>query len=274
MNLEGLEIPTTLVKFYKKGESMPDPVMENHPDGISFTSCQATKQSSVGDVICLSKTNIGCIAAGISLGLIDQNQDTPLDGGRVYTDIMKDQADKEDFSPPTPKDFTQGTVYACHDAGRMDFALFGPDDSGRYQNVKTAKKAVSQMTAIQPANMKAVFFYTPKFDEVEITPDVVVMSVRPVELTRIIQAYQFMTGERVEASMGGLRVVNSDLIARPYLTQEINVSTYCLGARLIAEFGPDRMGLGIPWKKFEIIARGMVASQTGFPFQLYTGADQ
>ncbi len=74
--------------------------------------------------------------------------------------------------------------------------------------------------------------------------------------------------------MGGLRMVNSDLIARPYLSGEINISTYCLGARLIAQFDADRMGMGIPFKDFKIIVEGMEQSQTGFPFQLYPGASE
>ena len=69
-------------------------------------------------------------------------------------------------------------------------------------------------------------------------------------------------------------MVNSDLMARPYLTGEINISTYCMGARLIAEFGPDRMGIGIPFDKFKTIVEGMEASQKGYPFQLYPGASQ
>ena len=100
----------------------------------------------------------------------------------------------------------------------------------------------------------------------------VVLSVRPVELTRIIQAYQFHTGKRVNASMGGLRVVNSDLIVRPYLTQEMNVSTFCLGARLIAEFEADRMGIGMPFGMFEEMVQGMEDSSGGFPFAMYPGA--
>lgn len=71
--------------------------------------------------------------------------------------------------------------------------------------------------------------------------------------------------------MGGLRVVNSDLIVRPYLTQEINISTYCLGARLIAQYEANRLGIGFPFHLYELVAQGMVASRTGYPFPLYPG---
>ena len=72
--------------------------------------------------------------------------------------------------------------------------------------------------------------------------------------------------------MGGLRVVNSDLMVRPYLTQEMNISTYCLGARLIGQFEADRLGIGLPFGQFQEMVQGMKLSQGGFPFQLYPGA--
>ncbi len=273
MGVQGLRIPLTAVKFYRHDENIPGIVMDNHPVDITLTSCQAVKQASLGDAVCLTRENIGCVAAAISLGLVDQTRDTPLGTSRVYTDIMRDQSCLGDrFVPPTPKQFQEGIVYACKDSGRPDFCLFGNDDSGRFKDVSTAQKAVRNMTAIQPAVMKAVFFYSPLFEEMDLEPDVVVLSVRPVELARIVQAYQFQTGRRVSASMGAVRVVNSDLIVRPFLTQEINIATFCIGARLIARYEADRMGIGMPNKTFELIAGAMATSRTGYPFHLYPGA--
>ncbi|HOV15705.1 MAG TPA: DUF169 domain-containing protein, partial [Spirochaetota bacterium] len=241
----------------------------------SVTSCQAEKQSALGDEILLTRNNIGCIAAGITFGLIDQNEREFLQGSRIYTDIMKNQSGKDEkFIPPSPKDFTEGIVYACKDAGKDDFCLFGREDTGRFKTVEIAKKAVSEMMAIQPAKTEAVFFYSMDFDDIEITPDVVILSVRPVELTRIIQGYQFLTGERVVANMGPVRVVNSDLIVRPYLTQKINFSSYCVGARLIAKYDANRLGIGFPYKLFEETVSGIVQSKTGYPFHLYPGAEE
>ena len=273
MNVEGLEIPVAGIKFYKKDETIPSEVINYMPENVSFTSCQANKQASLGDAVLLTRKNIGCIAAAITFGLVDANEDKPLEGSRVYTDIMKEQAgSSNNFFPPTPNDFTTGLVYACKFSGHPEFALFGKDDSGRFSTTEIARKAIEDMLAIQPAEMKGVFFFSPEFNDIDITPDVVTMSIRPVELTRLIQAYQFNTGKRVTASMGSVRAVNSDLIVRPYLTQDINISPYCVGARLIAQYEQDRMGIGMPFSIFQQIASGMEASQTGYPFQLYPGA--
>lgn len=274
MNVKGLSIPTTCVKIYKAGDKIPQEVLDCEPTGLTLTSCQSARQASFGDSVLLTSDTIGCVAAAISFGLVDENKDKPMGDSLVYTDIMKEQSGLgEEFKPPTPKDFTDGVVYACAAAKRPDLALFGEDDTGRFETVDAARNAISDMTAIQPADTQAVFLYSLDFDDIDITPDVVIMAARPVELTRIIQAYQFKTGKRVNASMGGLRVVNSDLIVRPYLSGEMNVSTACLGARLIAKWDADRMGVGIPWAHFKDISDGMVSSMGGFPFQAYPGAE-
>ena len=275
MGVPGLVIPMTAVRFFRgKDNAVPPEVLKYKPGGITLTSCQAARQAALGDSVCLTRDNIGCVAAAITFGLVDQNLAEPLGGSRVYTDLMEKQASREKtFQPPSPKDFTEGRVYACKDAGCDQFALFGKDDSGRYKDVETARRAVADMMAIQPPDTEAVFFYSADSDDLDLIPDVVVLSVRPVELARIIQAYQYNTGKRVTANMGGLRVVNSDLIVRPYLTGTINVSTYCLGARLIAEYEGDRMGMGLPYADFVEVVRGMVDSRTGFPFHMYPDAD-
>jgi uncharacterized protein (DUF169 family) len=273
MGVKGLEIPMTAVKFFKQGEDVPAPVMDNYIRDITLTCCQGTKQASLGDAACLTRDNIGCVAAAISLGLVDKDQEMPLDGSRVYTDIMHDQSRLGDnFVPPAPKDFTDGTVYACRDSGRLDFCLFGKEDGGRYRDVKTARLAIDEMIAIQPAITKAVFFYSQDFEDMDLIPDVIVFSVRPVELARMIQAYQYNAGRPVTSSTGAVRVVCSDLIAHPYLTQDVNISSYCLGARLIARYEGNRLGIGMPFVIFEDIVKAMEDSKTGYPFHLYPGA--
>lgn len=273
MGVEDLELPLSAVKIYKEGETIPDAVLAYKTGHLSLTSCQAAKQAALGDAVLLTRENIGCIAAAISFGLVDKDQETPLDGSRVYTDLMQGNSDSEQFSPPSPRDFSDGSVYACQASGHPEYALFGEEDSGRFKSQEIAQKAIDKMIAIQPATTQGVLFYAADVEELEVVPDVVVLSVRPVELTRIIQAYQYYSGERVEASMGGLRVVNSDLIVRPYLSGKINVSTYCLGARLIAKYEAERMGIGIPYAIFKDIVQGMEESRGGYPFYLYPGAN-
>jgi len=274
MGVEGLEIPVTYVKLFHQGDLLPVSLIKYYPIEETLTSCQALRHASQGHPVLLNLDTIGCIAAAISLGLVDQHRDTALDlPPRLYTNLMSEQSGLDHrFSPPSPNEFTSGHVYACRDAGKPEYCLFGPEDSGRFKNIETARFAIDQMAVIQPAVVKSIFFFSNNFEDEELVPDVVVFNVRPVELTRIIQAYQFMTGQRVSASMGALRVVPSDLIAWPYLNQEINISTYCLGARLLAGFEGDRLGIGIPYRKFDLVVGGMERSKTGYPFDRYPGA--
>ena len=273
LEVPGLEIPAVGVRFFRQDMPIPPSVQSYAPSTLTLTSCQAVRQAELGDPVLLHLDNIGCVAAAISLGLVDQHQAHPLHGPRLYTELMHQQSAQDtDFLPPTPQDFTEGVVYACRSSGRPDFCLFGARDTGRFKDQETARTAVADMMEIQPPVMAAVFLYPPDFTEVALTPDVVVLSVRPIELTRIIQAYQFRTGGRLEASMGGLRAVNSDLIVRPYLTQRMNISPYCLGARLIARFDANRLGIGIPYAEFTSLVQGMEESQGGYPFSAYPGA--
>jgi hypothetical protein len=158
LGVEGLEIPVTAVKFYKARESIPQTVTAHRVTNLTLTACQACRQASLGDAVCLTRENIGCVAAAISLGLVSAHDSKPLRGARVYTDLMRSGSGlDESFKPPSPRDFTEGIVYACRDAGRMDYSLFGPEDSGRYQDVPTARQAVQAMSAVNPPDIQAVF---------------------------------------------------------------------------------------------------------------------
>jgi uncharacterized protein (DUF169 family) len=275
MGVEGLKIQGAYVKLYRHAETLPENLIQYCPTEETVTSCQALRHASQGHPVLLSLENIGCIAAAISLGLVHQYSDSSLvRPPRLYTNIMSEQSglDDDEFSPPSPKEFTNGRVYACQHAQKPEYCLFGSEDSGRFKDVDTARAAVEQMAAIQPPVMKNIFFFPHDFGDADLEPDLVVLDVRPVELTKIIQSFQFMTGKRIHASMGALRGVPSDLIAWPYLNQEINVSTYCLGARILAGFEGDRLGIGIPYPQFDLVVSGMEQSKTGYPFHRYPGS--
>jgi len=272
MDVAGLEIPAAYVRLYGAGDDIPPQLLKHAPRRESVMCCQALRHVEGGEPILLTIDNIGCVAAAITLGLVDAHRPEPLPGARVYTCMMKEQSGLgPDFRPPAPAQFTSGEVYACKDAGRAQFALFGPDDPGRFKDVATARAAVAEMAAIQPATTKAVFVFSNAYDELDIEPHVVVLSPRPAELTRLVQAWAFVTGGRVRADMGPLRAVDSDLIVRPHLSGQINVSSYCLGSRLLAGLPADRMGMGLPMACFRQVVEGMVASRRGYPFHAYPG---
>jgi uncharacterized protein (DUF169 family) len=272
LEVNDLEIPLTAVTFFAEGQTIPRGVLDHRIKDLTLTVCQATRKASLGDAVCITRENIGCVAGAISLGLVAAHDPLPLKGSRIYTDLMKTRSeDQNSFYPPAPKDFTDGTVYACRDAGRPEFSLFGPEDSGRFETIQTARQAVKAMAMIQPPNIRAVFFSSLSSTDNRIIPDLVVLNVRPVELTRLIQGVQYGTGQPIQASLGGLRGVCSDLLARPFLSGQINISSYCLGARLIARYEAERMGMAMPLDVFKTLVVGLKKSRTGFPLSLYPG---
>ena len=141
MGVENLRIPEIYVRFFKHGDSIPDEAASYRIDEETLMCCQAARYASLGHPVLLTKDNIGCLAAAISLGLVDQNRSTPLDRPRIYTSLMREQSGLgSDFVPPSPRDFTSGEVYACRAAGKPRFGLFGPDDSGRMKGRGDSQK--------------------------------------------------------------------------------------------------------------------------------------
>jgi len=271
LDVPGISIPAVGVALVPHGQAPPPAAADHGTPGETVTCCQAVRHAAAGWPVWLTRENIGCVAAAVSLGLVDQWSGVPLEAPRAYTDIMRRQSGRPaDFQPPSPRDFTLGRVYACAAAGRPEFGLFGPGDSGRFHDLATARRAVAQMPAIQPAAMQGVYLFPPGASAPE--PDVVLLDVRPVEATRLLQGYQFLTGRSVNAHLNPLRALDADLIARPYLTGTLNLSTYCLGARLLGRFGADRLGLGMPLAVFATLVEGLEASATGYPFERYPGA--
>ena len=57
---------------------------------VGIDSIVFKKPIRIGDSVLLTANTIGCVAAAISFGLVDKNQDRPMGDSLVYTDIMKE----------------------------------------------------------------------------------------------------------------------------------------------------------------------------------------
>lgn len=252
------DIAAVGVKFYRHGEAPPP---EAAPMDMAYTWCYAVKQASKGEVPLVTRDNIGCVMGAIGLGLVDENDPTPLPGFRQYSQKME--------TAPSPLDFKEGRVYGCAAAARMDFAIMGADDPGRFNTVEAAKRAFADMPKIQPACMEAVVPFPPEEELAHLVPDVVILALTPRETMRTIQAMTFSTGERFEMSTLGVGGFSVDLTATPYVTGKPNGSFMCVGARAIARWDGHLNGLGLPWQHFLAMVDGMEASAQGYPFARY-----
>jgi uncharacterized protein (DUF169 family) len=249
------------IKLIPEGQTVPDGTRPpDEHQGIPW--CEAVRTAAIkGEVVVITKDNVGCPAAAIALGLVDQRQREPLPGKRNYTDLMSQAA--------SPADFTEGLVYACKGSGNMQFALFGEDDTGRYATLAAARKAVASMPSVQPARMAAAVAYVA--GALSMVPDVVVLALRPKQALLAIQGHNYLTGNRFEMSTVGIRGVCADLTAMPFLEQRLNGSLFCLGARALGGWEGDLLGLGMPFKVFTAMVTGMEESAGGFPYKAYPG---
>lgn len=67
------------VKFVERGQ--PPPPQAAQLDQ-AYTWCYAVRQASRGEVPFVTRDTVGCIMAGIALGLVDETESEPLGGWR------------------------------------------------------------------------------------------------------------------------------------------------------------------------------------------------
>lgn len=252
------DIAAVGVKFVRQGEAPPP---EAQPMEMAYTWCYAVKQASKGEVPLVTADTVGCVMAGIALGLVDENDPNPLPGFRQYSQKMETQ--------PSPLDFKEGRVYGCKAAQRMDLAFYGAEDPGRFSTVEAARKAYDAMPKIQPATMAAVVPFPPDEDLAHIVPDVVILALTPRETVRSLQGLAWLTGDRFEFHTLGVGGFSVDLTAAPFISGKANASFMCVGARIIARWEGNLNGLGLPWAEFQRMVIGLEGSAKGFPFARY-----
>ncbi len=256
---EGQQVQPVGVKLVPKGQAVPNGTRPSEEyQGVPW--CEAVRLAAMeGEVVVINQDNVGCPAAAIALGLVDEREGKPLAGTRKYTDMMETAA--------SPADFTDGLVYACRASDNMQFALFGEDDAGRYETHGAALNAISGMSAIQPAVMDAAVAYPA--EKLPLVPDLVILGLLPKQVLLAIQGYNFQTGNRFQMDTIGIRGVCADLTAQPYLEQRLSGSFFCLGARAVGGWGGNMMGLGMPFSVFQAMVAGMERSAGGFPYPAY-----
>lgn len=260
-----VRIPVCGLKFVRHDERDPSEAFAASPEWHealprSLASCgYSYKAARGGFTLRVDRTNIGCPAGAISLGLVPGDSHESFDGG-CYVKLM--------MEPATPADFTAGHVYAPRQSGHPEFALFGDTDCGRYETVTAAQRAIAAMPVIPPV-MQAVYYYHPALSEVAVDPDIVHIYCTPLEAMRLIQGYSYPTGERFTMSCIGIRGVSCDMTAWPYVRREMNGTFLCLGARGVSGWQEEFVGFGMPFEIFQHVVEGLEKSQAGFPYRIF-----
>ena len=88
--------------------------------------------------------------------------------------------------------------------------------------------------------------------------DICIILANSYQMMRIIQGYTYKYAMPTNISMAGNQGICSDLAARPFITNDINLSLLCSGTRNRCSWGNDELGIGMPIHYFDPITEGVV----------------
>ena len=90
--------------------------------------------------------------------------------------------------------------------------------------------------------------------------DIVIILANGKQTMRIIQGYTYKYGTPKNLLSVGNQAMCSDLTAKPYAIDDINVSFLCVGARMFAQCSDDLLGIGMPFHMFADVTDGLIAT--------------
>lgn len=93
-------------------------------------------------------------------------------------------------------------------------------------------------------SMMGAVGYSP-LEKSKFLPDVVIMYCNAIQIMNITQILRQATGKRMNADFGGVISLCGDVVAKPYNTNESNVSFACNGSRGFTDILPDEMVIGL-----------------------------
>lgn len=102
----------------------------------------------------------------------------------------------------------------------------------------------------------AAILYGP-LGSMPIEPDVVVLICDPSQAMKIIQAHQYLTGERANLSLGGLFSLCADAVSTPHMKGNINLAIGCEGAREHAGLKDYELSVGFPYRMAETLTEAL-----------------
>ncbi len=138
----------------------------------------------------------------------------------------------------------------------------GRTKKGIYENQEISKKINDDMIFMKDRTYGIAVMPLENFES---EPDVVIVVGSSYNIMRIIQGNGYFNGYTNNLRTVGLQAVCQDLTTYPYNTDDINISLLCPGTRLVADWVPDEIGVGIPFKKWFEIVEGV--KQTTNPFE-------
>lgn len=126
---------------------------------------------------------------------------------------------------------------------------------GLYNSLGTAKNVHDKVKYINHELYGALIQPLEKF---ETEPDIVIIIDTPYTIMRIIQGYTYNYGMAKNIRFAGNQGVCSELTARPYENNDINISLLCSNTRFSCKWEDTEMGVGMPYKIFLNVMQGVL----------------
>ncbi|WP_159434284.1 DUF169 domain-containing protein [Peptoclostridium litorale] len=126
---------------------------------------------------------------------------------------------------------------------------------GLYDSLGTAKNVQSAVTYVEDPIYGAVLQPVEMF---KVDPDVAIIVSNPYNIMRVVQGYTYKYGMAENIKFAGNQGVCSELTARPYENNDINISLLCSNTRFSCKWEDGEMGVGMPYKIFKNVLKGVL----------------
>jgi uncharacterized protein (DUF169 family) len=125
---------------------------------------------------------------------------------------------------------------------------------GLYEDGRVAKEILAGFKYISPD------YYGVEFGPIEDVedPDLAIIICNTKQAMRIFQGYAYYYATPCNLASIGDQAGCSDLISRPFSTDDINLSLFCNGARAYGQFTDGEIGISIPKSKYIKVADGVL----------------
>ncbi|MFX0547858.1 DUF169 domain-containing protein [Hathewaya histolytica] len=124
-----------------------------------------------------------------------------------------------------------------------------------YDSISRAKAVQKEVTYIEHKIYGVLMMPLEKFD---ICPDVFIIISNNYQAMRIVQSYTYHNGIANNIKLCGNQGVCSELTARPYENNDMNLSMLCSNTRFSCQWDDSEMGIGMPFNMFDSIYDGLI----------------
>lgn len=127
---------------------------------------------------------------------------------------------------------------------------------GLYKDKSIARKIVDEISYI---NQEIYGIEIGPVSEVE-SPDIVIIACNAKQAMRIVQGYAYEMGAPKNINFFGNQAMCGDLISKPYMNSDLNLSLFCKGARASGRFEDGEVGLSMPYHQFDKVVDGLIST--------------